>query len=69
MTEVQTKWKIFEKYLLGQLLSKFVSGLAVQIVTFLLKMKDCFELLANGFLAKWILLSSSVAVAQHHTKL
>ena len=55
MTEVRTKWKIFEKYLLGQLLSKFVSGLAVQIVTFLLKMKDCFELLANDEKTKWII--------------
>ena len=57
MTEVQTKWKIFEKYLLGQLLSKFVSGLAVQIVTFLLKMKDCFELLANDEKTKWIIVN------------
>ena len=64
MTEVRTKWKIFEKYLLGQLLSKFVSGLAAQIVTFLLKMKDCFELLANGENTKWIIVklcSRSVA--------
>ena len=42
------------KYLLGQLLSKFVSGL-VKIVTFLLKMKDCCEILANDGKTKRIL--------------
>ena len=46
MTEVR-KLKILWKNLLGQLLSKFVSGLAVQNCNFFKNLKDCCRLSAN----------------------